>query len=347
MTETSDAYFDNLLVRLKTEPDNLDLINSIAIGYFERYDKKTDREDFDFFKKAYEIKRTVKSTHNFAWFLYFEWSEIEWRWSEDTAIENALKIQKECIDLTPQSYYPYFQYGFMLLDQGKFELAIDYLRKASAKSSETDIVHDIGYCQFKLKNYNEARVCFKACIGTGDLEKRSLFNLALTEYCLNKPTLVKEVADELFLSIETNVHQAVSGYEIGYLYFLIGDYKKAALSATKQGVTGIDLLDWEELSYSIFQTDKKFWSDNLKSSISERSEWITEINDGNEDWDFDTEDEKRSRLAEIKQEILTRQILVESGARLPEPNIEEFLMVEHCGCLLFDCKRHAAIFDDN
>ena len=58
MGDTSDIDLDKLLGSLEKEPRNLDLINSVALGYFENYQKKTDREDYDFFKKAYDLKKT-------------------------------------------------------------------------------------------------------------------------------------------------------------------------------------------------------------------------------------------------------------------------------------------------
>lgn len=124
---------DELLLKYKKNSNDLDLINRIAIEFFQNYEKKLDKEDFDFFKKAYLLKKTVKSTHNFAWFLYFEWSEIQWRWGEDGAIEEALKIQKECIELKPKSFYPYYQYGYMLMDQNNDIEAIEYLGIAKKK----------------------------------------------------------------------------------------------------------------------------------------------------------------------------------------------------------------------
>lgn len=77
MKATTDLELKELLQKLEKDPTNLDVINSLAIGYFENDDQKTDKKDFDYFEKAYNLKKTVKSTHNFAWFLYFEWSEIQ------------------------------------------------------------------------------------------------------------------------------------------------------------------------------------------------------------------------------------------------------------------------------
>lgn len=47
--------FDKLLGKLENTPNDLDLINKVAIGYFENPEKYTNHQDYEYFKKAYEL----------------------------------------------------------------------------------------------------------------------------------------------------------------------------------------------------------------------------------------------------------------------------------------------------
>jgi len=340
MTATTDIELKQLLQELEKDPTNLDVINSLAIGYFENYDQKTDKEDYDYFEQAYNLKKTVKSTHNFAWFLYFEWSEIEWLWKQDNAIERAIQIQKECIDLNPKSYYPYYQYGYMLLDQEKCEESIPLFDKAYNLEKRRVIIHNIGYCHFHMENFQKAKEFFTKSATELDIENLSLYNLALTEWKLNNKEQVKFIADKLSSHIETNVHETISGYEIGLLYFLLDDLQKASECLIKQGVNGIDLLDWTDLSYSLYMTNNKLWRERINYSIDERKKWCKEIISNHEHWSEDTEEEKKERLTQLENEIKIRQEILANEMTKPIQNLTKSLLDEHCGCLLFDCKRH-------
>ncbi|WP_298147305.1 hypothetical protein [Flavobacterium sp.] len=66
MTANSAREIKELLQKLEKDSNNLDVLNSLAIAYFENYNQKSNKEDFDYFERAYNLKKTVKSTHNFS-----------------------------------------------------------------------------------------------------------------------------------------------------------------------------------------------------------------------------------------------------------------------------------------
>jgi tetratricopeptide (TPR) repeat protein len=335
-----------LLGELKNDPMNVELMNSIAIGYFENYDQKTDKEDYDFFELAYKTKKTVKTAHNFAWFLYFEWSEMEWRRNEDSAINRAIRIQEECINLKPNSFYPYYQYGLMLLEQKQYESAIGFLKIANYKQKRSDILQNLGYCYFLLKDFENARHYFNEATKEYDLENKYLFSLAITEYALNNLDRTKEIADELYNSIEPNQSKAIDGHEIGFLYFLISDFEKSAICAIKQGLEIIDLVEWPELSFSVNQQNNKLWTKQVKKGIKKRTIWLDEILSGHDDWKGHTLERKYEETEKLNAEIEFRQNLLKYGIDKPNPNLEKQIPMEHCGCLLFGCKTHKNSVND-
>lgn len=336
MTRITEIELKKLLDKFDSNPENLDLINQIAIGFFENPSMLKDNEDLRYFELAYSTKKTIKSTHNLAWYLYFEWGEQD----------RAIKIQKESIKLNPSSFFPYYLLGYMLLDQEQNNEAIQYLLIADQKKKRQDIIHNIGFCYFHLDMIEEAKHYFKLAAKEHDFEYRSLYNLALIEFKLGKVEETKKIAEVLERTIEAKVHKTISGYEIGFLYFLLDDFYKASQCLEKQGINSIDLADWNELSYSLFLTNRKKWEDQLIKGNEEREEWISEINNDDEDWVFESDEEKQERLSEINAEIMEREKLLKLGISKPEVNLKESFHLEHCGCLLFDCKQHGNISDD-
>jgi tetratricopeptide (TPR) repeat protein len=332
----TETELKKMINKFKDNPRDLDLINQIAIGYLENNSMQTDDEVIKFFELAYSIEKTIKSAHNLAWYLYFEWGEEE----------RAIEIQNECIELKPKSYYPYYLYGYMLQDQRKYKEAIPYLDKAYIIEKHRDILHNVGYCYFQIGEFQKAKDYFSQSTTELDIENRSLYNLALTEWELGNTEEVKLIANKLFQHIKTNVHETVSGYEIGQLYFILNDLERTTDCLVKQGIGGIDLLDWTDLSYSLYRTNNKLWKKQIKKSIEERKKWCNEIETNHEDWSEYTNEEKLERLSEFKSEIKIRQETVEKGMTKPIQDLAKSVLVEYCGCLLFDCKRHENQLND-
>lgn len=338
MTPTTKKELKLLLKQYETDPLNLDLINSIAIGYFENPEVLEENEDELFFERAYSIKKTVKSINNYAWYLKHV--------NED--IDKALEIQKECIDLNPKSYMPYNQYGFMLLEQNQYEKALEYLLKANSITKKRDTINNIGYCYFKLGNYEKAYFYFLEGSNLDDDEKVCLYNLALTEYKLGKIENLKVIAKKLEDGIETTKSEGwyVSVDDIGSLYCLADDFKSAFELLLNRDLNTRDYTHFEELSYALYLFDKNQWISNLSESICDFQERIDQILCNHEDWQDLNEEEKEELISDNKKEIALRNNLLKNGLTKPYIDIEFSIKSEHCGCLLFDCKRHENIDND-
>ncbi len=330
MTAIIDMELKELLQELEKDPTNLDLINQIAIACFEYPSMQTNGEVIKYFELAYSTMKTVKSIHNLAWYLYFECGEQE----------KAIDLQKECIKLKPKSYFPYYQFGYMLIEQKKYGEAIPFLVKANNIEHHRDIIHNIGYCYFQMGEFQKAKELFSQSKTDFDFENRSLYNLAICEWKLNNVEQVKFIADQLFKDIKTNIHMTISGYEIGLLYFLIDDLQRTCECIINQGINGIDLFDWTELSYCLFINDYKLWNEKINESIVERKKWCDKIESNHEDWIEYTNEEKKERLNELRDEIKIRQETLNNGMNKPIQELSISVFVEYCGCLLFDCKRH-------
>lgn len=344
MCRITEIELDQLLAEYEKNPNDLDIINLIALGYFENYEKKTDKEDYDFFEKAYNLKKTVKSTHNFAWFLYFEWAEIQWRWNKEGGKEKALDVQKECIALSPNSYYPYYQYAYMLINKEEYEEAIKYLTIAKSKIFFRGIEHNLGYCYFKLGLYELAQKHFLASCTSEDLILRSHFNLALTEYKLNNSKKFSEIIDRLQNPLENE--GVFCSHSIGILLFMIDEFERSTQWTINQGLEYIDLLDWTELAYSFYIANRKVFDVELKKGISKRQVWIEELNENHSDWDEYSDDEKKEEICKFQSEIRYRENIEIEFREKPTVNFDKLLTIDPIYCLLFDCTLHGNLKDD-
>ena len=59
-----------------------------------------------------------------------------------------------------------------------------------------------------------------------------------------------------------------------------------------------------------------------------------------------SDEEKKERLTELKAEIKIREEALNNGITKPIQDLGKSVWVEHCGCLLFDCKRHENIANE-
>ena len=112
-------------------------MNKLALAYFVNPNLLQDNEDVKLLEKAYQTKKTIKSTHNLAWFYYEGYGE-------NSSFERAIEIQQECISMNPKSYYPYHLYGVMLLGNKQYSEAIKYLEIAYSKEKHRDIANNLG-----------------------------------------------------------------------------------------------------------------------------------------------------------------------------------------------------------
>ena len=336
MSHTTKEELKSLLKHYETDQSNLDLINSIAIGYLENLEEIEENEDELFFERAYSIKKTIKSINNYAWYIKNE--------KED--LDKALEIQKECIDLNPKTYIPYYQYGFMLLEKNQYVQALEYLLLANGLNKKRAIINNIGYCYFQLGDYTTAHKYFLEGSTFDDVENISLFNLALTEYILGNYQNLKIIAKKLEGTIDDNSMIDVDGYDIAILYFLLEDLKSVYNCLIKEGINNLHISGYKEIFYALYVVDKDLWITKVKQEIKDAENDISELINNTEEEEFLTEYEKQINIEDYKNKIKYLTHILSNGLTKPEVDFSKELHFEHCGCLLFDCKKHGHIDND-
>jgi tetratricopeptide (TPR) repeat protein len=318
-----------LIQQLEKDPTNIDLINEVAMGYYQTPEMITDDEDLKLFRKAYLIQKTVKTTNNLAWQLYMEYGNTE----------QALTIIKESIVLKPNSYFPYNLLGYILLNEERFNEALPYLSMAKSKSSSRDIVNNIGVVHFKLGNYEKAYKYFKKGSLLQDIENRSLYNLTITALALQNIEETSEILVSLKENLNNKFLDPICNYEIASVYAALNRYDEASALTIELGIDGIDIADWSELAYSLFKSRPAIFDETISKLITEREIFILELENGHEDWEEYSAYEKLDRIKEFRSEISIRKNL-KSTFENNKPDIKLTIIEEYCGCLLFGCQQH-------
>ena len=343
MNRTTEIELKEILEQLKQNPEDLDLLNLAAIGCFQNPKYNSDNQALSYFQNAYELNKSVKTCHNLAWFLYFEYSEIEWRDKNVGSKEEALLIQEYCLKLSPSSFYPYLQLGYMHLQSKKYDDAINYLEIAYSKTKDRRVIHNLGYCEFQIDKFKDASKYFRESSQIYDLEYRSLYNLALCEYLQGNINEVHSIISELESPDESKCKMDV---EISELYYLLGDYEAAANSTLKYGLNYIELLQWNCLAYAVYQKDKSIVMSEAQKGIKQRESHIQEIDSNHSDWSDWSVSALKERRIELKEEIEFLENTEERFMKIPKLDPKEMILIESCGCLMFGCKQHGNLKND-
>lgn len=328
MKVTSEIELKNLIKQLEHSQTDLDLMNQVAIGYMENPSMIEDQDDLKYFEKAYETRKTIKSTNNLAWQLFFEWGDEE----------RAFSIQKECLDLKSKSYIPYFLFSYILLHRKEYNKAIEYSVIANQKADNRIINHNIGVAYYRLGNYIKAIDFFIASATNEDSEFKGLFNLAACYLRIDDKAKLRSTLKQLENKITWEFGDNIGGYELATLYYEMGDYKNATKCAIRQGLDGIDLADWTDIGYSLWKENNELYISQIEKSITEKKAYISEIECGHEDWEDETDEEKKSNITEFEREIKKLSNLEKSFLN-QRPISKIDVWEEYCGCLMFDCKR--------
>jgi tetratricopeptide (TPR) repeat protein len=234
----------------------------------------------------------------------------------------------------------------MLLEQKKVEESIPFLITAESKKNRKDISHNLGFAYFLNKEYQKAYSKFKSIDSELDLENLSLYNLALCQLQLELEGELKDSLEKLESTIEKKIHKTIDGYGIAQLYATNGEYQKCYDCVELQGFDMIEITDWPIISYSIKKINSKVWGEQIDKYINQKTKLITEFENGNEEEDGYNKEERAERIIEIKQEINILTKTKESETVKPKTNLVELLTPDHCGCLLFGCKTHGNIKND-
>lgn len=280
-----------------------------------------------YFKLAYVTKKTVKTIHNYAWYLFYEMDNYK----------EAYRIQKECIALNPKTPYSFLLYCEALLELKKYKQALKILLKLQKTFDSRVVVHNLWYCYFKLWDYDTAIRYFLSASSNWDEESKSLFALVISYYKIGEK---EKVYDILYKILNSELFEkSFFTYELACIYFEYEDYQKVKEVTLKAWIGHIDLLDRLEIWYSIYSVDEDLLWKEMKANI-QKLEWHIKEEETREANSKTEKKEKKDSIKYYKKEIQKKQNFDTLFLKKPKSNVERFLIFEYSNCTLFDCKRH-------
>jgi tetratricopeptide (TPR) repeat protein len=342
---------NRLLPQLDQKPDNLELINEIALTYNLIPSEDEIDHTLNYLEKAYALSKTIKTTHNLSWYLFSEWGDST----------RAIEIQRECIRLNPRSDEPYFLLGYMLVEQAVFEPAlnddaerqdrrsatvvnpealgeaIEILNEAMKFKESQAIVHSLGCAYFGLGEFERAQKYFERGSQFADPECISLYNLAITELSLNNTDKVRGLIHKLTEHEEST--DSIDAFDIAALHITLDGYSEAVGLLITTGLEGLGFhpaLGHRDLEYGLFRAKPDLFEPRRQEAITEYQEDIDEIESKHPNWDSHSEEDKLASLDEFRDGIAYCETLAEDFKKGYEPTIP-VIMPGTLPCLLFGC----------
>ncbi len=327
--------FEHLLDLHKANPDDVDFITNIALVLMCNYHLNDEfGEDIKYFELAYKTKQTIETMHNYAFWLYFKYGHR----NENQKL--ALKIQKECTKLHPDSYMPFLALARMYLDKKQFQNAItQYLtakKMVNDEVLEQKIEHQIGCAYYGLAEYKIARNIFKSLPF-----ERSLHNWVYCNLQLNDQSnfIASMVANELHLKSGTADESCYN--DLAYFCALNGQYKQAYHYLLKEHTEDVDsmrgMLYSTEFAYTIWLENRQLFTELITDEVENNQKCINEIRQNHKDWQHLDEETKLQEIKDFqsdneKYQQMDHQFLQSKPIfDMPDANWE------WTGCLIFGC----------
>lgn len=321
--------------KLKQEPDNVIVLNDLAIALMEvlRYE-----DSLEYFQQAARLFPSIQSLHNLAYFYYAEGEPAEegwWASSEDKAVH----LLEKAIEQKPISHFPYTLLGRIYAGKEDYERAIPLLEQAITLKPTLENLNNLGVCFYFTSRLNEAADCFhQASLLRGE-NNSSLHPLLSYGVCLARLGIqseARQVANEL-LRLCKESDSDLDEDDIPSIFYEIYDFADV-----------IELYQHTKLRYATYWVpqylyalhqcgDKAKMNDVFDKELLFNENEIEETNqDDGEDWE---EGRKEEYIAELKADIsLYKTVFNEivDGKSPPsdyKPSIES-------NCYLFGCTRH-------
>ena len=330
----------DLLEQLEISPNDLDLLNEIAIFYSENIaiGLSPDFQDIRYFEKAYEIEKTIKSTHNLAFYKAYNTRPGEY------SLDELIRIQQECLSLNPKSHLPYELYAYLMLEKSNYEEASKYYQLAIKKGATSfHVFHNLGVVYFSLNNFTRSKEYFEHSLKIAKESDISLYNLAIIYISMGEKTkavyILKDL-ENLIVHSKNKCCSEVDLLDLSTLYFSLGDYKKSSALALKNKHT-FDFIFYKEATFSLYIENPTIYSKRVENFIAENKETIFEIRNNIEGWEDETDNEKKLALEEARKNIKEYQKMTRDfKTASPKPNLPKEIRTAECECLLFGCMTH-------
>lgn len=371
MNKMQNSQIQNLLALAQQNPNDDKLLSQIAFAYLTTPYIKSD--ELTYFKKAYEVNPSIKNTHNYAFWAYYEYGEDEL----------ALKLFEELMTKNPSSFYPYMAYAHFLftpLDysdnanidavQHNLDLEIELYQKAitlfynSPQNYQNNHLYELAYVYNNLANiyainqnfieadkyYNQAIHLFSTIVNDNqtDLDcetlKECLYFTALNKVRL-KILANDMMTAKIFLELAKH-NECASNADIAHIYALMGDYQACYHEIQYEDIH----LSFDWVCYAIFKINPIEYKNKVAKEIKEIQICLNEYRANLADCQEPPEQEDlKSWITDCETELAD---LKNKQNTPPTPKLsakEQCLVDLHYfyKCWLFGCERCGNLADDD
>jgi len=321
--------------QLKRQPDNVNLLNELAITLIELNNYE---QAYKCLKKAYDLKKGVKQLNNLAYFYYAECKPTlvdgEYEWED--ANKEAIELLKEAIALNPNSHFPYDLLGEILLYAEKDDKAADYILKAIEIKPTMNNLNNMGVYYYQKSNFREAAEYFRKATEYSINSLTPLLNYGICLAELNHKEEALQVGEEL---LELNEELGdVSYQEISFIYYIIKEYQKFEEAFTKDDIMFLCVEWYPPYLYGLYQLGKLDEMNQFVEGVIQKKE--REMQDSMQDEDQDWEEgQLEEYLEEEKKEIAFLKAEKDKVLEGICPGVDYEASYEK-DCYLFGCMRH-------
>jgi len=192
-----------------------DRINSDLTQAKSSYESGNEKEAINYYENAKKLDEALpKSIHHYLGELYFNLKIYK---DALTAYEKAYKLVKT-------DYVICYQVGHINKLLGRYESAIEFLKKSLAIKENKNIIDEIASCYLALKRYDDAINIYKNAIKTFPeyfYEKLGLLYYSLARYD-NAISVFKEGLPKCYRDAEASFRNY-----LGNCYYMKKDYREA------------------------------------------------------------------------------------------------------------------------
>jgi tetratricopeptide (TPR) repeat protein len=302
--------------------------NQMAISLLEQNELK---QAFNLFELALLESRNVQSLNNLAYFYIHEGIPTE-DGSWQTRVELAIELLQECVQLRPQSHFPYQLLGEAYLSECRWAEAAHIINQSlSYKPTSSTAYNNLAVAEFHLGHIKQAADYF--LLASNDYEYAA-YSYTKCLIDLGETEVAKKEIQKLPSS-----DGDIGDVEFAELFVELKKYQEAATYFAKGWELYWKQPNWVNLYiYALHKIDdQQRLRQVIEEVVREISEDMITTKENNEEvW---TEEEKQTHILNLQSEIENYRTIVGRVATgyVPAMNFQTFV---YSDCYLFGCQRH-------
>ena len=323
------ATIDSIKQQLAVRPNEVRLINQLAIAYLNVPEAGKYSEVDSLFELAFEKVQQLGTANNLAYWMIIDWGEAK----------KGLDILIPFVDGFEVPYITTSLIGYAHLILNQYAVAVDNLEVSYDLSKNRLDLNNL-CVSLALNNQvgRAARLHERHYIKERPLDNVSFYNYGITLAALKKYEQSKKCIagiqkSEYYLSNEGGIGEI----ELCQLAYYIGDFQLAY--DLVNGAEGYALSYFPEIAYILYHFNRSRYWQMIEKEIATENHWIQELITTNEEGL--SEEEKSDEIGERSDTIEKLNDFHLTLHEAPKVELADLYEIQYCGCKLYGCHRHA------